>query len=256
MSFAFLKNFVLAGSTQAADTLTSALVKVSPETATKAELAAMEEDLDNTGRLVIRLQSNLSDEQRQFDAVNLQYSEMIAAAEVLQIRIDDPQLSDAERVLVSSSLDKLLTKIEAFVPELDQSRHDLEATESFLRDAEEAYRNKSQALLTAKQSLEHAKRDMEHAHLEEKRAQKRAEDARVVAGLTSGTLPGLTVALDAMTQSAQESRQRAAASKMKAEVLTTKHTEDDDENIKAAMAEVKGHPSEKTLVDRLSALKR
>ena len=48
----FTKCFIGAGGAQAAAALTTAMVKMSPEAATAAELKNMEQDLDAAGRLI------------------------------------------------------------------------------------------------------------------------------------------------------------------------------------------------------------
>jgi chromosome segregation ATPase len=252
----FLKNFVGAGGSQVVENLTQHLVRLEPEIASKAELATMEEDLDTAGRLITHLQTELAQEQHEFDLVNTQYGEMMAAAELLQKNIDDPTTSDEKRSSKAKSLAGLLDRIEHTAPDLDHKREDVDATSTFLKDAEAAYQEKSQALLAAKGNLDRAKHDMDHASLEEQRANKRAEDAKVVAGLKTGTTSGLNVALDAMQKSAQDARERASASNMKAKALTSAKDAGEDENVKAALAEVKGTTSEKSLSDRLSQLRR
>lgn len=252
----FLKNFVGSGGTQVVENVTAHLVSLAPETASKAELVTMEDDLDNAGRTITRLQSELAQEQHAFDLINTQYGEMMAAAELLQKQVDDPATSDDKRASLSKSLNGLLEKIEHIVPDLDHKREDIVSTSDFLKDAEQAYQEKSQALLAAKSNLDRAKHDMEHAALEEDRAKKHAEDAKVIAGLKTGASSGLNVALDAMQKAATEARERASANNMKAKALTSAKDAGEDENVKAALAQVKGSTSEKTLADRLAQLRR
>jgi hypothetical protein len=94
----------------------------------------------------------------------------------------------------------------------------LNSTQPLLTEAEAAYRAKASALTGAKAKLNRAKNDMAHATLEEQRAASRAETARAVAGLSSGSGSGINVALDAMTRTAQATRDRAAALEMKGEI--------------------------------------
>ena len=67
---------------------------------------------------------------------------------------------------------------------------------------------------------------------------------------------GLTVALDAMRQTAAEARQRAEANDMKAQALHGAKEAEADKNIAAALAEVRGDNTTKSLSDRLAALRR
>src|SRR5882672_6163120 len=188
----FTKCFIGAGGEQAATALTTAMVKMAPETATAAELKNMEQDLDAAGQLISRLQRELSDERHAYDAINARYTQMMGAAENLQHQIDTAGFLKEP---LQASLATLVAKIEEIVPELDQDKKDIDATQALLREAEAAYQAKATALTGAKAKLTRAKNDMAHATLEEQRAASRAETARAVAGLGSGSGSGINVAL-------------------------------------------------------------
>src|ERR1700731_4001869 len=238
----FTKCFIGAGGEQAATALTTAMVKMAPETATAAELKNMEQDLDAAGQLISRLQRELTDERHAYDAINARYTQMMGAAENLQHQIDTASfLKDP----LQASLATLVAQIEEMVPELDQDKNDINSTQALLTEAEAAYRAKASALTGAKAKLTRAKNDMAHATLEEQRAASRAETARAVAGLSSGS--GINVALDAMTRTAQATRDRAAALDMKAKALSGAKTAEEDPNIAAAMAAAAGTTANATV---------
>jgi len=251
----FTKCFIGAGGEQAATALTTAMVKMAPETATAAELKNMEQDLDAAGQLISRLQRELTDERHAYDAINARYTQMMGAAENLQHQID---AAGFLKEPLQASLATLVAKIEEIVPELDQDKKDIDATQALLREAEAAYQAKATALTGAKAKLTRAKNDMAHATLEEQRAASRAETARAVAGLGSGSGSGsgINVALDAMTRTAQATRDRAAALDMKAKALSGAKTAEEDPNIAAAMAAAAGTAANATVADRLAALQQ
>ncbi|HXO91158.1 MAG TPA: hypothetical protein VN849_10265 [Stellaceae bacterium] len=251
----FTKCFIGAGGEQAATALTTAMVKMAPETATAAELKNMEQDLDAAGQLISRLQRELSDERHAYDAINARYTQMMGAAENLQHQIDTAGFLKEP---LQASLATLVAQIEEMVPELDQDKKDIDSTQALLTEAEAAYQAKATALTGAKAKLNRAKNDMIHATLEEQRAASRAETARAVAGLSSasGGGSGINVALDAMTRTAQTTRDRAAALDMKAKALTGAKTAEGDPNIAAAMAAAAGTAVNATVADRLAALQR
>jgi len=253
----FTKCFIGAGGEQAATALTTAMVKMAPETATAAELNKMEQDLDAAGQLISRLQRELTDERHAYDAINARYTLMMAAAENLQQQIDAASfLKDP----LQASLATLVAQIEEMVPELDQDKKDIDATQALLAEAEAAYRAKATALTGIRGKLTRARNEMAHATLEEQRAASRAETARALAGLSSGSGSGIgsgiDVALDAMTRTAQATRDRAAALDMKAKALSGAKTAEEDPNIAAAMAAAAGTAANATVADRLAALQQ
>jgi chromosome segregation ATPase len=251
----FTKCFIGVGGEQAASALTTAMVKMAPETATAAELENMEQDLEAAGQLISRLQRELSDERHAYDAINARYTQMMSAAENLQHQIDAASfLKDP----LQASLATLVSQIEEVVPELDQDKKEIDSTQALLTEAEAAYQAKATALAGAKAKLTRAKNDMAHATLEEQRAASRAETARAIAGLSSGSSggSGINVALDAMTRTAQATRDRAAALDMKAKALSGANTAEEDPNIAAAMAAAAGTAANATVADRLAALQQ
>jgi chromosome segregation ATPase len=249
----FTKSFIGAGGEQAASALTTAMVRMAPETATAAELRNMEHDLDAAGQLISRLRRELDDERRAYDTINARYTQMMAAAENLQHQVENTSFMKEP---LQASLAKLVAQIEEIVPELDQDKKDVDATQALLSDAEAAYQAKATALTGAKAKLTRARHDMEHAALVEQRAAARAETARAVAGLSAGTGSSVTIALDAMTRAAQQTRDRAAALDMKAKALNGAKSAEEDPNIAAAMAAAAGAAANATVAERLAALKQ
>ena len=251
----FTKCFIGAGGEQAATALTTAMVKMSPEAATAAELRNMEQDLDAAGQLISQLQRELTDERHAYDAINARYPQMMGAAENLQHQIDAASfLKDP----LQASLATLVAQIEEMVPELDQDKKEIESTLALLTEAEVAYQAKATALRDAKAKLTRAKTDMAHAAVEEQRAAWRAETARAVTGLSSGSGSGsgINVAVDAMMQTAQATRDRAASLDMKAKALSGAKTTEEDPNIAAAMSAAAGTVANATVADRLAALQQ
>jgi chromosome segregation ATPase len=257
----FTRSFIGVGGEHAAAALTTAIVKMAPEAATAAELKTMEQDLEAAGELIGRLQGELAEERRAYDAINARYTQMMGAAENLQQQIEAASfLKDP----LQASLAALVTQIEEMVPELDQDKKEVDATQALLSEAEAAYQAKAAALSDAKHKLTRAKSDMAQAALEEQRAASRAQTARAVAGLGSriesgsggGIGSGINAALDTMTRTAQATRDRAAVLDMKAKALSGANTAEEDPNIAAAMAAAAETVANATVADRLAALQR
>ena len=252
----FLRNFIGAEGNSAAAGVVKALVQLDPDSATIADLRTMEQDLDNAGRMIAQLRADLAHEQTEFDSIGGQYHELMAAAELLQKRIADPGTPDVQKQSLNGSLASLVAKIEHMAPELDRDKKDVESTRALLSETEAVYQQKAEALTNAKKNLASARHDLQHARIEEERSAERARQAAAVAGLRTSPTSGLTVALNIMQQSAQEARQRAEAMNMKAQALSHLQEATDDQNVAAALAEVRGTAANKGLSERLSALRR
>jgi chromosome segregation ATPase len=252
----FVRNFIGVKGNSAAAGVVKALVQLDPDSATVADLRTMEQDLDKASGAIARLRAELAHEQIEFDSISGQYHELMAAAELLQKRIADPGTAEMQRQSLNASLASLVQKIEHMAPELDRDKKDVEGTRALLSEAEAIYQQKAEALTNAKKNLDSARHDLQHARIEEERSAERARQAASVAGLATSPISGLTVALNVMQQSAQEARQRAEAMDMKAEALSHLKEATADQNVAAALAEVRGTTVTSSLSDRLSALRR
>src|SRR5260370_26853964 len=153
----FTKCFIGAGGEQAATALTTAMVKMAPETATAAELKNMEQDLDAAGQLISRLQRELTDERHAYDAINARYTQMMGAAENLQHQID---AANFLKEPLQASLATLVAQIEEIVPELDQDRKDIDATQALVTAPESAHQAKATAPTRAEATLNRAQNDI------------------------------------------------------------------------------------------------
>ena len=251
----FVRNFIGVKGDNAAAGLVKAMVQLDPESATIADLRTMEQDLDKAGGMIAKLRADLAHEQIEYDSIGGQYHELMAAAELLQKRIADPGTPEAQRQSLNASLASLVQRVEHMAPELDRDKKDVESTRALLSEAEAVYQQKAEALTNAKKNLDSARHDLQHARIEEERSAERARQAASVAGLARSPTSGLTVALNVMQQSAQEARQRAEAMNMKAQALGHLKEATADQNVAAALAEVRGTASQ-SLTDRLSALRR
>lgn len=251
----FIRNFFGAKGHDAARSVVTALVRLDPEAASRADLATMEQDLDRAGEVIAKLRTELSKEHGAFDKINERYHDLMGAAETMQRRIADPVTASDKVTSLQASLTAVLGQIEIMAPELDRDKQDVDSTTSLLADAEKAYQEKAAALRGAKQNLDAARHDLQHASIEEERAKSRAAAASVVAGLSSSPT-GLSVALNVMHEEATAARERASSATMKISALASAGGVDVDANIADALSESKGAPGESSLSDRLNALKR
>jgi chromosome segregation ATPase len=251
----FLGNFLRTKANDANAGLLKAIVNLDPDAASKADLATMEQDLDKAGTIIVSLKSELVREQKELDTVSHLYSQQMSAAEIIQGQINDPNTPTDRIASLEASLSKLVMKMEELVPQLDQEKADVVATQSLLDEAQGAYKTKSADLLRARQNLDRAKQDLQRADIQLSRSQDRARQAAVVAGLSESTTSKLTTALDVMKQTADEKRSQAQVADMKATAFTK--PADTDANIVAALAQAAANTApDASLADRLSALKR
>ncbi|MEI6987005.1 MAG: hypothetical protein WCK65_12850 [Rhodospirillaceae bacterium] len=253
----FMKSFVGVKGQQLGQDIVNAIVSIDPESATQAQLIQMEADLDKAGEVIQRLRADYDREVREYDAAKKRYDQLLAAAEILQRKIDDPTV--VNKAGIEASLSKLVGQLEQLQPEVDSEENDVVEVKALIDQAQSAYREKAEALTGAKQSMERAKRDMQRAEMEQQRADVNAKRAAEVAGLRNNTCNSLSIATDAMRRRADEARAKTGAAKLKTETLTilTKPTTD-DANIAEALKEVQngGSPTSGNLADRLARLKK
>jgi chromosome segregation ATPase len=253
--FSFIKSFVGVKGEQLGQEIVKAIVEIDPESATQAQLEEMEKDLDKAGAVIQKLRADYDREVREAETASKRYNEMLAAAELLQRKLDNPALT--EKSGIEASLAKLVNQLEQFAPEVEQEQKDVVEVKALLDEAQSAYRAKAESLAAAKGNLDRAKRDMQRAVMEQERADEKAKRAAEVAGLRQGSGSKLNIAVDAMQRRADEARAKTEAAKLKAETLTTISAPNaDDPHIAEAMRQVQGTGQTGSLADRLAKLKR
>ena len=255
--FSFMKSFVGVKGQQLGQDIVKAIVEMDPESASQAQLDQMEKDLDKAGAVIQKLRADYDRELREAQEAKKGYDQLLAAAELLQRKLENPAVAD--KAGIEASLAKLVAQLEQRQPEVEAEQKDVDEVQALLDQAQAAYREKAETLTNAKQNLERSKRDMQRAIQEQERASEKAQRAAEVAGLRDGKISGLTVATDAMQRRADEARAKAEAAKLKADTLTTlSKPAADDAHIAAALKEVQGESAGggASLADRLAKLKK
>ena len=239
--------------------ITEAIVAWDPETATEAEIEEMIQELDKVTREAGKAKAELDREQKEADAAQANYDRHFDAAKMLEGQMLDAQTAgDAAKASgLESSIGRLLDDMEKLKPELDREVREAVEAKQFYDELMEIARITAEKVKSAREILERAKRDMQRAKMEEKRAAAKAARAEKLAGLRKES-SDLGVALSSMNKAAEEARAKAAASDMKAKLLSPERDKE-DANIEAALKAVTGGTPlklESSVSDRLAALKR
>jgi DNA repair exonuclease SbcCD ATPase subunit len=253
--YSFIRNLVGVKTDQAVNSAVEAIVRWDPQSATEAELRAMEQQLDILGRQVAEARMAFDKEKREADTIQTLSQQRMAAAEQLQHRLET-ETDPARKAELERSLLTLVSMLEGMAADVDREKQDAVDAAEFLHSLEDTYQQAGQKLKSARDELNRAQRDMGRAAQQRDMAERRAEAARQAAGL-SGATSGLTVALKAMQDNASRNLVSAEAANAKARLLAPTRPEQDDPNIAMAMAQVQGRlPAPTNLNDRLATLRQ
>jgi chromosome segregation ATPase len=260
----FILNLLGVKTDQAVNGLISTIVEWDPQSATEAELRAMEENLDALSQQVSQARMAFEREHKEAQTIQTLANQRMAAAEQIQTQLqattDPGRQAELER-----SLATLVGLLEEMAPDVAREKQDAADAQEFLNMLQQTYQNAGAKLRSARSDLERARRDMGRAEQQRDMAEQRAESARQAAGLTGAT-SGLTVALKAMQDAAQRNLAAAEAANAKARLLVPSNPETSDPNIALAMARVRGKvqlehtavptPGQDVLSARLDSLKQ
>lgn len=255
-TFSFLATFAGKKAEQAGDSLTGFIVRFDPATATEAQIAEYEQNLNTLTNAVAKLRDEFNKEKKEADAIDARYHQLVAAAESLDAKAK-AETDPTKKAGLEASLKKLLDETEAMLPDHDREMQEAKEAEDFLHEHEEAAQAAAQKLVQARSQLNHAMHDMEAARLHKERATEHAEQAAVLAGIRTHS-DSLGTALGAMQEAAAKDNQAAEAANYKAKLLSDNGHKEiaDDPNIAAALAEASGAArTPESLSDRLAALK-
>lgn len=250
----FIRNLLGVKTDQAVQGAVEALVRWDPAAATEAELRGMEQYLDDLGLQVAQARASLTREKAESDAIARLSQQRMAAAEQLQRQME-AEADPTRKAELERSLGTLVGMLEQMAPDVEREAQDAADAQEFLTMLERTYAEAGGKLKTAKAQLDRAHRDMSRADQQRQVAERQAEAARQAAGL-SGAASGLGVALKAMQDAAAKDLASAEAAKAKTALLKPTKPEEDDPNIKAALATASGAgPEPTTLTDRLKAIR-
>jgi len=253
----FLKSFGKEKLSQAGESVAKKIVSWDPETATQAEIEEMIKELDKITVEAGKAQASYIKEKNEADAAQKNYDRYLAAAELLNKQTDEAQTSGnaAKAQELAPSLEKLLHDLETMRPEVEREAREAEEAKAYFDEVKELAELTAQKVKTARSQLEQAQRDMRRAEVEKQRAGARAEKSEHLAGLRKDA-SSLGVALEAMNKQAESARASAAASDMKAKLLSPEKAKE-DENIQAALKQVSGEETPSgSFADRLAALRK
>jgi chromosome segregation ATPase len=233
---------------QLGDTITKAIVSFDPETATETQISQMADHVKELAARVAKAEADAKRDADKVSALSATVEQEKKAATILGGKLE----TDPSNTGLEASLTKLLDQIEGQEQELATLQEQAAETAADAAEWTKIHEDAANKLLTARNRLEQARREMERAHQQAERAKEHEAQAERDAGLKHG-LDTSNIALDAMSQKADEMRQQARASELNAHALN-KGKEVDD-NIAAAMAEATGASAAKpSALDRLKKM--
>ncbi len=250
----FLTLFGRAKVTQIGNSLMQAIVRFDPETASEAQIAEFEQQLDSLTQRVAVLRREYTREQAEADAANAKYANLLGAAGKLKAQLDDPNKAE-QHAAITNSLTGVVTALEALKPQVDVENQEAVESKAFLDEFEKAAKDAATKVTTAKQKLSEAKRNMEKSDLKRERAQDNSERTAELAGIRSGN-DSLGTALDAMNGVAQRNEDAATALNLKASLLTQTMpvAVENDPLVLEAMGKTSNGAAQLSLDERLAAL--
>ena len=251
--FAFLKALGSNHGKKMVRDVTDQIIAMDPATASAAQLEVMEQDLDRAGKEIGKLRVDAQRERREAVDAEAGFNRLLAAAENLNgqlLTVTD----ETRKASLNASLGTLVTKLEEAKASVETECGEADEAEALLAEAEQIYKEKGEGLMAAKKALTQAAGDLKRAHIQADRAEQMAESRARIAGLRTNEVGGLNGAVDAMKRQADDARAKAAAARMKVEVLSPQNASDEDPNIKAALAATGMSTMLGSPTDRLAAL--
>ncbi len=249
----FLGKYISQKLSQASEALLKAIVSFDPETATEAQVAQMEADLDNLGQRVAEARQAHTEAKTAFDQADKVNTQRLTAAGILESKINALAEGSPERTSKEKSLEALVDQVEDAQEELNDLRAAATETDEFATMLYDAYQEAAESLQAARRRIESAARKMARTQLGAERAEQRADAAAVAAGVRKAN-PALNTALAAMEQVSRDAHVRTDAANLKAGAFG-KGTKEDP-NIASAMAEASGtNTTKQSVSQRLAALR-
>ncbi|MFZ2448174.1 MAG: hypothetical protein WAW37_17590 [Syntrophobacteraceae bacterium] len=219
-----------------------------PAFATDLEIEQMEKEFDKINAEVTRAKEEMAREVREYREKRFAYDQILASAKLLQ----DQGKTDKAAIQMD--------RAEAIMPDLEREKAEAEEATEYFVAMQKELNEFAQKITEGKRVIDSKRRQAEMAKLKAEREDRKAEHAKVLAGLKERTSGMASLAQIYDKQRAQAER-KADASKRKAEVFTSvapSTAKEEDADIAAAMAAAKGKPavSSETFEERMARLKK
>ena len=247
-----IKFFTTLGSKEAQKagrSITDILVRWDPETASEAELAIMEKSLDKVTREVARAKSVSEKEQAEAVAIRKAHAEKVAAGEVLEKELKTAK--GKEKKEIEDALTSLVEDLEELNPEVERESQEAKEAQIYFKELEGIATSSAEKLKTAKKRLESARRGLKTAEVRKQRSEEKAEQSARIAGLRENS-ETIGSALSSMQRAADTANEEAAASELKAKLLTPSSSND---RVADALAQVRGEENTSSTKDALTRFK-
>ena len=210
MVWRFLKHYGVAKANEVLDEFAQTVVAFDPDTASKAELAGMEEELARLGHRLVEAEQEVQREQGETKQLQESYAELLAAARIVEEEVAG--LSDpGPRAEKEATLEAIVVELERLKPEIEREIQEDQEVEAWRAELRRAYDELAGKLKGARQELKSARRQMDMARLQRQRVELRG-------GLAS-SLSSLSTALDAMNQETARVRSETEVMRMRADIL-------------------------------------
>ena len=231
--------------------ITEALVKFDPESASAAQLAIYEENLDKMALQTAQLRQLSDKEHREAEEAKASFNRYLAAKTNIATQLEDDTVKGKKRQGLEASLNDLSEKLIELKPEVVREIQEATDAAAELAEMEDFLKERADQLKGAKKKLESAQRNMRTADRDKERAAAKEARAKAKAGIGGSGGDGMDVALNAMNEVAQRSQAEADASRTKADLLHTPSLTE-DANIASALNAIDGIDDSKTAADKVA----
>lgn len=249
---AFLKQYVVKKTEDVQAGFLKLIVEFDPESASEAEIGELDEVLTKLTRQMVEAKAAWDKELREAEEIRKAYGLRVGAAERLQTQMET---ADAEqKTRIEASLGKLVADLEKMVPEVEREESEAVEAKTYYDELNGAVKTAAERLKTARTRLTEAKRRMDTAKIRVERAAEQEQRSKVLSGIKQQA-GKLGTAFDAMTKRAEELEIQTQVHQEKVKLLTAPK-EEEDPLIAQALRDAAGTPPEKSLSERLAALKK
>lgn len=220
-----------------------------PEFATELEIEQMEKEFDKINAEVTRAKGEMEREVREYREKRYAYDQTLSSANILQ----EQGKTDKAALQVD--------RAEAMLPDLEREKAEAEEATAYFVEMQKELGEFAKKIADGKRMIEGKRRQAEMAKLKAEREDRKAENARVLAGLKERT-SGMASLGQIYDKQREQAEQKADANKRKAEMFTAASPSaqhEEDAEIAAAMAAAKGQtaaPPAETFEERMARLKK
>lgn len=224
------------------------------------QLQQHENTLESVSVMMVKAENDYKREKSEYDAIQKQYNDLMADAEKINdsVTVNSNLITVEMKAKLEAHLAKLLDEIEAMKPKVEKEKTEMDQAKEHFDMVAELVKTKAKGLAEARERLKAARTENQHLEAELQTVKDREQQQKILMGIRE-EVSSMDTVLNAVGSESKAKRDKIDAANARINALKAAAPTAStpiDEDVAAFLNKGGEEKSQKSLSDRLAALKK